>query len=566
MRFIDPKNLETAFVKPGTPMLSDVIERLDEIAMLSPTRRRDMISGLRRVARALGRAPQEVPADPRWLQPRLAQILPAALGISQKSWVNTVSNAKSALAHADVIERRHNTIDDLMPEWWDLWRAVLDSKDPTLPRALRRFVHFLSRHAVLPADVADIHSRTFRDALAANEISKNPDVTYRTAVNGWNLAGQRIAGWPETRLTLPDRTKRIVLPIDTFPESFGRDLDAFANKRLGAADPLDLNSGSQTLSAASIRLYRGKIMRFASVLVHDGHDTKMITGLAQLVVPAHAEAGLRWLLARNDNQSSQDIAKIAALLARIGRDHVHVTPEVQARLDEMARRLKMPSPRGMTRKNRERLRTIGSPEILRRLLVLPETLTTRAGKNGRAYHDALLSEDAIAIGILLYCPIRRKNVSRIHVDHNLQRPGDGRVFLAFEPEEVKNRQRIEFELPPDLVRMIDHHLVRRAPLLCPHGTPWLFPKRTGAGPMDPDQFSGRIKQRLARELGVTMNVHLFRHLAAKIFLDANPGAYEVVRQLLGHASLSKTLAAYAGFETGTATRLFADVLTQARGK
>jgi hypothetical protein len=45
-----------------------------------------------------------------------------------------------------------------------------------------------------------------------------------------------------------------------------------------------------------------------------------------------------------------------------------------------------------------------------------------------------------------------------------------------------------------------------------------------------------------------------------IWLEANPGHYEVARRLLGHAELSSTLNAYVGFEAGTATRLFAGLV------
>ncbi len=63
---------------------------------------------------------------------------------------------------------------------------------------------------------------------------------------------------------------------------------------------------------------------------------------------------------------------------------------------------------------------------------------------------------------------------------------------------------------------------------------------------------------------LTINMHLFRHIAAKIWLDANPGQYEVLKRLLGHSRLSQTLNLYAGFEAGTSTRLFAAVVDAAR--
>jgi len=38
-------------------------------------------------------------------------------------------------------------------------------------------------------------------------------------------------------------------------------------------------------------------------------------------------------------------------------------------------------------------------------------------------------------------------------------------------------------------------------------------------------------------VGLKLTPHQFRHLAAKIMLDPNPGAYELVRQLIGHKNM-----------------------------
>jgi len=99
-------DIDQAFVPKDTPMFSDLIARIGEDGGLKSTRRRDMISGLRRVAKAIGRAPQDVPCHGRWLQPRLAKIAPAALGLSIKTWQNAVSNARSAMAQAGIVDHR----------------------------------------------------------------------------------------------------------------------------------------------------------------------------------------------------------------------------------------------------------------------------------------------------------------------------------------------------------------------------------------------------------------------------------------------------------------------------
>ena len=46
----------------------------------------------------------------------------------------------------------------------------------------------------------------------------------------------------------------------------------------------------------------------------------------------------------------------------------------------------------------------------------------------------------------------------------------------------------------------------------------------------------------------------FRHLSAKVMLDAQPGNFETVRQLLGHKSLRTTVGAYAGIDSRRAGR------------
>ena len=73
-----------------------------------------------------------------------------------------------------------------------------------------------------------------------------------------------------------------------------------------------------------------------------------------------------------------------------------------------------------------------------------------------------------------------------------------------------------------------------------------------------------IGRTILRHLGVKITPHQLRHLAAKIALDANPGAYELVRQLLGHTSLKTTTSFYAGVDTRRAGRAHADLIMKLR--
>jgi hypothetical protein len=196
MKPFDPKQqLDLASLRPGTPMFSDVIRRLQEATDLSQSRVRDMISGLRRVARALGRTPEDTPADPKWLQARLAKVAAASLNPTRKSWQNAVSDARAALTSYGIAKApssRRRRMSELSADWRQLWEAILASGDLSLRTSLCRFVHFLNDRGVRPADVTDEDATAYLEALEAGAILKSPYLTWRAAVTGWNLACDRL--------------------------------------------------------------------------------------------------------------------------------------------------------------------------------------------------------------------------------------------------------------------------------------------------------------------------------------------------------------------------------------
>jgi len=561
---IDPEKLAIAFLKPGTPMLAELLLRLktDE-GDLSDTRRRDLASGLRGIAKALNQTPETVPADLGWLQPRLNKVAPAALGMTPKSWSNTLSNAKAALEHFDLAKRRVRRRKHLCPVWNDLWCQQQATSERSIGAAVGNFVFFLSSLGIAPEDVRSEHALAYRDALVENEIRKSPEETYRKAIDGWNRAVRRHEFWPRQTLTASSRSRTLAPKLTDLPESFAVELDAYLHG-LAHPDPLADEGPTVALRPATIKTRGFQIMRFAGVLNQTGIPLGDMVSLAVLVTPEHAERGLRWMLARRGNQTTKDIQNIASLLLTMARSFVHSHDSEIRALEKLAAKLATRRQEGMTPKNRDRLRVFNEPKALQKLLALPERLFARAEQGEDTPRAKLEREDAVALAILQNYPIRRKNLVEIHLDRNLHRSGDGSVYLIFEEGETKTRRTIEFLLLPDIIRMIDRHVATRSPKLCPSGTRWLFPRRDGNGPMAPAQMSTRISTRIHRELGLEFNTHLHRHLAAKILLNDQPGSYEVVRRLLGHSSTSSTLNAYVGFEAGTSAKLYADVLNKAR--
>lgn len=555
MKDFSAEDLNIALLSHQTPMLSDVIDKVDADTALTPTRKRDMISGLKRIAKALDKVPSNVPTDPRWLQPRLAAISPATIGVSRKTWANLVSDARAALVHSGIATRRTNRQHDLSPAWCELWEKARATGK--IHDSLSRLIYFLDRLGVSPEEVSNLHVNAFHDALMGDEIRKNPKASLRNAVNAWNRAVEHAPGWPQTRLKgLPPKAKRIKLPLDTYPPSFAADLARF-EEEAGQVDFLD-TPNKRPLSPASIFTYARVLERFAGGVVRAGVAPERITDIEALLSEEMVEKGLRWFHTRDKGELTPGLKNIILTLQQVGRRHLGRAE--QPLIDKYVQRLPKKQ-QGLTEKNRARLRPMLVPAMKMRIADLPERLMKRAGTD-TSHKACLLREQAIALAILLYCPIRRGNLVSINLDRHLHRPGDGKVYLVFPKDEVKNRMALEFELPPQIVSMIERHVSLRSPRLCPPGTPFLFPKREGSRPMAAEQLATNFKKRLDQELGLEVNLHLFRHFAAHLLLEACPGNYEAARRLLGHSRLTSVINAYTGIETTMVSRHYAEIIEE----
>ena len=558
-----PKSIETALMPASTPTFATVIQKLEADTALADLRRRDLISGLRRVAKALGRQPEETFAEPKWLQPRLSKVSPAVLGLTVKSWQNAVSDARSALVQVGIVNRRNRHTNDLQPSWRTLWMRVLMLRDNNLEAGLGRFIHFINNLGVAPDSVTQAHADAFLKGLQAEEIAKLPEASWRNAVNAWNHARDRVEDWPRIALVLPKRQNVVRLPDHALPAAFLTDLAALM-QQLAQPDPFAGDGPMRAIAASTIKQRTSMLKRFASELLHAGVPTTNIGSIAAICAPEIAKRGLQAMFARNGNRSGVVIDNMASILLACAST-LGLGNDVRKGLADLARRVALPMQRGMTRKNRDRLRVLRNDATLLRLLNLPDKLCAM-GRKLKPQAAALAREDALAIAILLVCPLRIGNIAALHLDLNVQCPGDGSVFIVFAEEEIKNNRPMEFELPADVRRMLGKHRVDRSPLLCPSGTPWLFPRRDGTGPVDAATLSTRLKKRILKETGIVMNAHLFRHLTAMLYLDANPGGYEAVRRLLGHSSVSKTISVYTGLETRAVFAAFGNLLTAKKGR
>ena len=82
--------------KTAQHTLADVLAAI-ATAEIPERRKQDLASAVRSEARALGRSPEQVPADPRLLASRLAEIAPQGVGFSKARWNNVRSLLRAAL-------------------------------------------------------------------------------------------------------------------------------------------------------------------------------------------------------------------------------------------------------------------------------------------------------------------------------------------------------------------------------------------------------------------------------------------------------------------------------------
>jgi integrase len=300
----------------------------------------------------------------------------------------------------------------------------------------------------------------------------------------------------------------------------------------------------------------------ASALVHQGVAPESIRSIADIVTLERFKLILRFLLDRHDGQTSPQVAQMAAFLKGVGKHWAKADDLVLFQMQKVASRLST-GRRGLTAKNRERLRPFDDPQTVALFLGLPQRIRREVEKDSRAPKlKAVLAQSAAAIALLQAVPLRVGNLANIDMRKHLIARGK-RVYLVVSEHDTKNGEPIDFELPATTVDVIAWYIREYRPHLVRAPTDALFPGE-GSGPKVAYGLGPQIKATVFRFTGLQVNSHLFRHAGAKIFLDQRPGQYEVVRQVLRHRSIETTTSFYAGAETRSAGAHYAAVIDKLR--
>lgn len=398
----------------------------------------------------------------------------------------------------------------------------------------------------------------------------------------------KIEGWPEVRLPPQQNLKQYTLPISAFPESFqidhaafgarlvgtNRDGDPFADDNEvsgGDIDNADADEDGGALldhvhvrpSTAALRQDHGRWA--ASALVACGEPITSITSFEVLVSGQHPNRIMRFLFERGGCKPNAALQHVGEVLRIIAKYHVKLPKKEVDRIRSLGRRYPLKYKR-MTLKNERTVSQALRPATEDALLELPGVLMKAAHKqaNSSPKRAASLALRAVLIDFLLHIPLRRANVQNLRFDQHLHRadPRSGLITgVLIADHETKGSKQIVASVEHELGAMMETWITRFRMVNAAPGCPYLFPGHgSGHRPISPQALRDAVRQTTERYLGVAITPHQFRHIAARRYLEAYPGQYEAVRQMLDHASVETTRRSYSGEDYKATMERFDELL------
>jgi integrase len=306
----------------------------------------------------------------------------------------------------------------------------------------------------------------------------------------------------------------------------------------------------------SIKVADGNIRRYLSALHHGGFDIRPLRGLEDMVAFPVFKQAMKWFWERNGEKTSKHIGEVAWTIRCIAVKHLECDDETKGEYQKAISTLRVQQ-FGLSEKNTAALAQFDDPKVVSRFLNYPDQLFDAANKaQGQKSH--LLAQAGAAALILIFAPMRINNLGHLRVDQNLNWI-DNRLHIHVPGHLVKNGMELNFALPPGPSGRVREYIDRYRSLFQPEANPYLFPGRNGR-PKDASALRKQISNPLFKHTGIRLTPHQFRHVAAKLLLDARPGYYEVVRKLLGHKNLSTAYDHYTGAETQAAVDLYDQVI------
>ena len=533
------------------PTLADVGDAVGKSNDLSPVRIRDLNSAITCFCGLIGQEPDSVPLDLAEISDKLNAINPVASGISQKRLANIRSDLFAAIAASGLkrVERARQGL----TQPWQVLRAKLKTERHRIGTS--RLSHYASSTQLTLVDINDEVMTEFITVVREKSLHRKPNDLHRKTAVIWNEIAREFPELGLRPVTIPSfRPTPRRIDLSLLPASFHQDLENYLAWCTNA-DPFAADARTRPLAPATIKLRRDQIHAAVSALVAGGVDPATITVLADLVSVPNFKKIAQQRLKMADGRENSFNRGLTTTLVQVAKEWAKIDNATLLELKRLAS--KVPGPRGdLTAKNKRFLRQFDDPQVLRRLRDLPAKLWSQARRDRNSNFRTLAkAQAALAIEMLIYLPIRLQNLVTLTFEkHLFLHQGPGSVSTLYIPaDEVKNKRPIEFDIPPHIARMLIEYRDQIAPSIVGRKPDRLFVNLDGT-PKVSQTLAWLIRRMCRKFAGVEVSPHKFRHLAAKVVLDDSPGAFELVKQLLGHENLKTTANCYAGIDTRRAAR------------
>lgn len=554
------------------PTFAQALELIDSWADTTPKQRRDLKAALSTAATMIGLPLANIHCAPAFLNHAFYARPPAAFGMSSLYASQVGSRVRQVLRrlgwHTDAVIGEDGLCAD--------WAAFLGRMTQTPQRSgLRAFAAWCDGRAVLPVEV----NTDELTAFCAHEFETRlfPGHANRAAqlVRLWRVAvGQQDDPSRYPSLQLARKREPYVPPLSAFPESFQADMAArkavltksdgrifsAANQDAGPRRALEpITAGHQEFS----------LRQAAAALIMQGTPISELRELRDLVSPPDRPAAiLDHFYEKAGRKAGGQLGNIAEALRQVAKYHARL-PEAEWRhIQRLARAAAKPDDSaGMTPKVRKALRVLIQPENAAMMLHLPDLLLERARETSLSQRErARLARTAVMIDILTMCPLRLRNLQGLRWGKELVVMGHGKeahLVVLIPDGNTKNKDAIEWPLPVRTSQRVQHFMAVHRPILAEPGNPYLLPGE-GQEAFSKPGIQSTLKETVANEVGIHVYPHLMRHFAAWLYLDMHPGAYEIVRRVLGHRHIETTTHNYCGLETQAAAVTFQKAIAERR--
>jgi integrase len=558
----DLRSTITSIATPAAPAtLQTVLDRLAADASLSPSRKRDLRCAVTSFAKLRGQPPAAIVFDLADIRRTLDVTVPAWAKVSRKRWANIRSDLAAAIDVSGL--RPMLKTGDLPLD--ENWSHLLARAPRRIRLRLLRFARWASLRRIRPQAINDSTIKRFIAELEAATLVRGLRHVPRVVTKAWNALGARNEASGLPPVTVPANGRALIrIPRQRLPASFRADVERYLTWA-SVPDPLKDEARPRALGSQTLRLQRDHIHSAISAAVAAGIPLERLTSLACLVEPETVRALLRHRWREDGSRLSAYTHGVAVTLTAIASEWVKAPVDAVATLKTLRSKLGR-LPNGLTDKNKALLRTLDDPRLVTALVQLPDRLWNTARRTLPKSHRSFIDlQTALAIDILVHAPLRMQNLSTLQFDRHLHWPQGRRkpALITLRREETKTKLDLEYELPVALADRLHVYRNEIAPAVIGKRPDVVFLAETGKTRSQP-AIANAIYKAILRNLGIKMTPHQFRHLCAKIILDANPGAHELVRELLGHTSLKTTTAFYAGIDTRRAGRAHADLLMKLR--